>query len=66
MRPEHRTRCVGGLMESGMNKAQAEKLLDAGLWPVKKLRGVSDEELLTIEGVGQATVDKVRAWTGKG
>jgi len=52
-------------MQSGMGKAQAEKLLDAGLWPVKKLRIASDEELLAIEGIGQATVDKVRAWAGK-
>ena len=66
MLSEHRARCVGGLMESGMGKAQAEKLLDAGLWPVKKLRVASDEELLAIEGIGQATIDKVHAWAGKG
>ena len=65
MRPEHRARCIGGLMQSGMGKAQAEKLLDAGLWPVKKLRAMSDEKLLVVEGVGQATVDKVRAWVGR-
>ena len=65
MIPEHRARCVEGLMQSGMGKTQAEKLLDAGLWPVKKLRAASDEELLMIEGVGQATVDKVRAWVGQ-
>ena len=65
MLPEHRVRCVGGLMQSGIGKAQAEKLLDAGLWPVKKLRATSDEKLLVVEGVGQATVDKVRAWIGR-
>ena len=64
MRPEHCARCIEGLMQSGMGKAQAEKLLDARFWPVKKLRAASDAELLAIEGIGQATVDKVRAWVG--
>ena len=65
MRPEHRARCVEGLMQSGMGRVQAETLLDAGFWPIRKLRAAPDDKLLAVKDIGQATVDKVRAWVGK-
>ena len=65
MRPEHRARWVATMMGQGnLSEAQANKLIDAGCIG-KRLRETSDEELLAIEGVGQATVDKVRAWVGR-
>ena len=47
-------------MRLGIGKRMAGKLIDAGYSKVKLLRAATDEELLSIEGVGQATVDKVR------
>jgi len=62
MKPEHRARCAEGLAQSGMGRVQAEKFLDAGFWPVKKLRAATDEELLAIPGIGTGTVKKLHAW----
>jgi len=65
MRPEHRARCEKAIMRSGVSKTMAGKFIDAGYPTPRFLREASDEELLAIEGVGQATVDKVRARVGQ-
>lgn len=65
MRPEHRTRCVNGIAESGLSKTKAALLFDAGFWPVKRLREASNDELLAIPGIGRTAVDKIRAWVGQ-
>lgn len=65
MRPEHRARWVAVMMGQGkLSEAQANKLIDAGCVG-KRLHTATNEELLKIAGVGQATADKVRAWIGK-
>jgi len=65
MRPEHRARWVATMMSQGnLSELQANKLIDAG-YIGKRLREATEEELLAMKGIGQATVDKVRAWTGK-
>ena len=65
MRPEHYARCEQEILKSGVSKAMAGKLIDAGYQTPRILREASDEELLAIEGVGQATVDKVRVQVGR-
>jgi len=47
-----------------LSEAQANKLIDAG-YIGKRLREATAKELLGAKGVGQATVDKVRAWVGQ-
>lgn len=64
MLPEHRDRCVNGIAESGLSKTKAAVLLDAGFWPVKRLREASDVQLLAIPGIGQAAINKIRTWIG--
>ena len=65
MRPEHRARWVAVMTGQGnLSEAQANNLIDKGcVGP--RLRAMTDEDLLATKGVGQATVDKVRAWIGK-
>jgi len=64
MRPEHRARWVATMVCQGkLSEAQANKLIDKGCIG-KRLRTATDEELLAMNGIGQATVDKVRAWVG--
>jgi len=65
MRAEHRARWVAVMMGQGkLSEAQANNLIDAGCVG-KRLRTATDEELLAISGVGQATADKVRAWVAR-
>ena len=65
MRPEHRARWIRTMMGQGkLSEAQANKLIDAG-YIGKRLREATAKELLGAKGVGQATVDKVRAWVGQ-
>lgn len=65
--PQHRARCTEAMLgRGGLSEAQADKLIDAGYQTGKRLRLATDEELLALEGVGQATLDKVRAWVGGG
>lgn len=65
MRPEHRARCVNGIMESGINATKASLLFDAGYTSAKLLRAATDEELLAIPGIGRTAVGKIRAWLGQ-
>ena len=66
MRPEHRARWMRAMTEQGkLSEIQANKLIDAG-YIGKRLREATDGELLVTKGIGQATVDKVRAWVGSG
>ena len=65
MRPEHRARCIRVMLGQGdLGARQASKLIDAGYQTGRLLREATDEELLAIGGIGQATLDKVRAWVG--
>lgn len=64
MRPEHRARCERAIMQSGVSKAMASKLFEAGYIKAKLLREATNDELLAIEGIGQATVAKVCTWGG--
>lgn len=66
MRLEHRVRCVNLIMDRGkLSKAQANKLIDAGYQTGRRIREVTDQELLAIEGIGRGTLKKIRAWVGK-
>lgn len=65
MKPEHRARCVSGIVESGVSTTKADLLFDAGYTSAKLLSGATDEELLAIPGVGQTAVGKIRAWLGQ-
>ena len=65
MRPEHRARCVGGIMESGINVTKAVLLFDAGYTNVRLLRAATDADLLAIPGIGRTVVGKIRAWLGQ-
>ena len=62
MKPEYRARCEKAIMQSGMNKAMAAKLFDAGYIKAKLLREATNEELLAIPGVGRGALKKIRAW----
>ncbi len=64
MRPEHYARCEREITKSGVSKAVARKLIAAGYPTPRFLREATDEELLAIAGIGQGTVNKVRAWLG--
>ena len=65
MKPEHHARCRAVMMGQGkLSRPQADKLIDVGYQTGRLLREATDEELLAIEGIGQATLDKVRAWVG--
>lgn len=64
MRPEHRARCEGGIMESGVSATKAGRLFDAGYTKAALLRAASDEELLAVPGIGRTALGKIRAWAG--
>lgn len=53
-------------MRSGVSKAMAGKLFDAGYVTPRFLREASHEELLAIPGIGRGALKKIRDWVGGG
>ena len=60
MNPEHRARCEQAIVRLGTTKAQAAKLFEEGYLTPRFIREATDEELLTIEGIGLGTVKRIR------
>lgn len=54
-----------GVRESGVNVTIAQAMFAAGLRTPQQVRKTSDEDLLSIRGVGPATVRKLRARFGQ-
>lgn len=54
-----------GVRESGVNVTIAQSMFAAGLRSPQQVRKASDEDLLSIRGVGPATVRKLRARFGQ-
>lgn len=46
----------------GMPRPVADRLMDAGFDKAAKIREASDEELLTVQGIGPGMLAKIRAW----
>jgi NAD-dependent DNA ligase len=51
---------VDVIMQLGLSKKIATKLVDAGFVTVDDLRGAEDEELLEVSGIGESTVAHIR------
>ena len=59
------TRCRQVIQQRGGVSARiAENLMQAGFRIARELRNATDEELLAVEGVGESTLIKIRAWVG--
>jgi endonuclease III-like uncharacterized protein len=59
---EHQERIRDAITRSfDISARKAQLLMDAGYITWKAFEEATDEELLAIEGIGQDTVDKIRA-----
>ena len=66
MKAEHRTRCIRPMMQQGgLAEVQAGILVDAGYQTATRLRAATNDELLSLDGIGSVTVRKVREWIGE-
>ena len=58
----HQERIQNAIVKSfGISARKAQLLMDAGYTGWRVFADATDEELLAVEGIGQDTVDKIRA-----
>ena len=63
---EHDARKESVIAKRGkMPPGIAKKLSEAGYGLARDLRAATDKELLTVQGVGQGTLKKIRDWVGQ-
>jgi len=59
---EYQERIQNAIVKSfGITARKAQLLMDAGYTGWRAFAEATDEELLAVEGIGQDTVDKIRA-----